>query len=118
MLFKLINIRITYPLSILVLLKYLSFPFTTLYNLSSIFFAKIPNPYKISFYLPECTESLFELTGIKFLIAIEVHALENLLEAAETDTTLLLDCELELQVQLSDLHVQTDTVECHIYILF
>ena len=42
-------------------------------------------------YLPESCKSLFELTAIKLLVAIEIHALEDSLETSKSDSTLLLD---------------------------
>jgi hypothetical protein len=59
--------------------------------------------YKI--YLPESTESLLELTSIKLLVAVKVHSLEDSFETSKTDSTLLLDAELELEIQLSHLNV-------------
>ena len=42
-------------------------------------------------HLPEGGEGLFEFTGIKFLVSVEVHAVEDDPEGADSDTTLLLD---------------------------
>ena len=52
--------------------------------------------------LPESTESLLELAGVKLLVAVEVHSLENPSERSEPHSSLLLDGKLEPQVQLTN----------------
>jgi hypothetical protein len=52
--------------------------------------------------LPECSECLLEFTGIKLLVSIEVHSLEDSSKRSEADSTLLLDGKLELQVKLTN----------------
>ena len=64
-------------------------------------------------HLPEGGEGLFEFTGIKFLVSVEVHAVEDDPEGADSDTTLLLDGQLELKVKFADHNILIDTVESH-----
>ena len=63
--------------------------------------------------LPECGKSLLEFACIKLLVSVEVHSAENHLESAEADTSPLLDCKLEFEVQLTNHHVFVHTVEGH-----
>ena len=63
--------------------------------------------------LPESSKGLLELARVELLVAIEVHASEDDFEGAEANTTLLLDSQLELEVQLADHNVLIHTVEGH-----
>lgn len=50
----------------------------------------------------ESTESLLKLTGVELLVSIEVHSLEDSSEGSETDSSLLLNGKLELQIELTN----------------
>ena len=63
--------------------------------------------------LPEGGESLLKLTAIELPVSVEVHSSEDDFESTETDSTLLLNGELELEVQLTHHHVLVHTVEGH-----
>ena len=66
-------------------------------------------------HLPESSKSLLELTNVKSFVSIEIHSLEDDSERANTNYTSLLDCELELEVQLTDHNIHVHTVESHVY---
>lgn len=59
-------------------------------------------------------KSLFELSNIEDLVSIEVHSLEDNVERANTNSTALLDSELEFKVQLTDHNIHVNTVESHV----
>ena len=64
-------------------------------------------------HLPKSGESLFELTDVQGLVAVEVHALKNQFEGTDAHATLLLNGQLELEVQFAHHHVHVHAVECH-----
>ena len=64
-------------------------------------------------HLPKGSKGLFELTLVEFVVSIEVHALEYDFERADSNTTLLLDCKLELKVEFADHNILVDSVEGH-----
>ena len=63
--------------------------------------------------LPEGCEGLLEFASVKLAVAIEVHALEDHFESANSYATLLLDGKLELKVKFADHNILVDSVEGH-----
>lgn len=64
-------------------------------------------------YLPKSGKSLFELTRVQFAIAVKVHASEDKLKRADSDSTFLLNEKFKLEVQLPDHYVLVYSVESH-----
>lgn len=58
---------------------------------------------------------MLELTLVESFVAIEVHASEDNLKGANADATLLLDCQLELEVEFPHHHILVYAVERHQY---
>ena len=48
------------------------------------------------------SKSLLELRGVKLVVTVEVHLLENSSQGTDAHSSLLLDGQLELEVQFSD----------------
>jgi len=67
-------------------------------------------------YLPESCEGLLELCSVQLLVPVDVHALEDTGEGADAHcAALLLEGKLELEVKFSHLHLDTNTVESHLF---
>ena len=67
-------------------------------------------------YLPESCEGLLELRPVQLLIPVDVHALEDTRERTDAHCpALLLEGKLELEVKFSHLHLDTNTVESHLF---
>jgi len=62
----------------------------------------------------ESGKSLLEFSNVESFVSVEVHSLEDNSERADTNSTTLLDGELELEVQLTDHHIHVNTVESHV----
>ena len=59
------------------------------------------------------SEGLLKFARVELSVAVKVHVAEDDLESAESNTTLLLDSQLELEFQLTDHNVLIHTVEGH-----
>ena len=69
--------------------------------------------YRAKSHLPKGSKGLFELRLVEFVVTIEVHALEDDFESADSDATLLLDSKLELKIKFADHNILVDSVEGH-----
>ena len=64
-------------------------------------------------HLPEGGEGLLKFRGIEFPVTVEIHAVKDDPESADSNSTLLLNSKLELKVKFTHHNILVDTVESH-----